>query len=107
MAVVEIEQCVLTQESMKLIILFNILFSLNTVHAQAVTEGSGDETPAAHEPINVAEFKKEEETLLQRNQPFYFAYGRPTSKLQLSFKVPLIKKQPIFFAYTQQMFWNL
>lgn len=66
-----------------------------------------DTTPAEKAPINVSEFKREEDTLLQRHQPFYFAYGRPSSKLQLSFKAPLIKKQPLFFAYTQQMFWNL
>ncbi|MGE3684244.1 MAG: phospholipase A [Bdellovibrionales bacterium] len=39
--------------------------------------------------------------------PFYFAYGEPLSKIQLSFKTPLVRKQPLYFGYTQTMFWAL
>lgn len=91
---------------MKNFALFLLLWPLTSL-AQTQQSAPGDATPGEKEAVNVSEFKKEEESLLKRNQPFYFAYGKPTSKLQLSFKVPIVKDQPIFLAYTQQMFWNL
>lgn len=51
--------------------------------------------------------KEEDGSILERHYPFYFAYGRPTSKLQLSFKSPLIRGVPFYFGYTQFMFWAL
>lgn len=50
---------------------------------------------------------KQDEQILQRHRPFYFAYGDPLSKLQLSFKTPLLTDLPLYFAYTQSMFWAL
>ncbi len=44
---------------------------------------------------------------LSRNQPMYFAFGDPLTKVQLSFKYRLIKKQPIYFGFTQLLFWDL
>lgn len=49
----------------------------------------------------------EDEAILQRHQPFYFVYGEPLSKLQLSFKAPAIRGVPLYFGYTQFMFWAL
>jgi phospholipase A1 len=63
--------------------------------------------PEDKNAVDITEFKREEESILQRHQPFYFAYGNPSSKLQLSFKAPIVKDAPLYFAYTQQMFWNL
>jgi phospholipase A1/A2 len=51
--------------------------------------------------------KQEDESTLQRHLPFYFAYGRPTSKLQVSFKTPIVRDLPLYFGYTQFMFWAL
>ena len=48
-----------------------------------------------------------EDNYLQRHRPFYFAYGQPLTKIQVSFKTPLITDVPLYFAYTQQMFWAL
>lgn len=50
---------------------------------------------------------KEQESLLQRHQPFFFAYGNPTTKAQLSFKVPIVQDIPFYFGYTQIVFWEL
>ena len=50
---------------------------------------------------------EEESSILERHYPFYFAYGRPDSKLQVSFKSPVIRKVPLYFGYTQFMFWAL
>jgi phospholipase A1 len=84
---------------------------IHTFSTFAATDTNKTDTKTAKElenkPISTNEFKKEEESMLKRHQPFYFAYGRPSSKIQVSFKVPIIKDQPFYLAYTQQMFWNL
>ncbi|MGZ3722938.1 MAG: phospholipase A [Bdellovibrionales bacterium] len=50
---------------------------------------------------------KDETDILQRHQPFYFAYGHELSKLQVSFKTPLVRTWQLYFGYTQLMFWAL
>lgn len=40
-------------------------------------------------------------------KPIYFAYGDPLTKLQYSFRVPLLEDSPFNFAYTQMIFWEL
>lgn len=47
------------------------------------------------------------DSVLERHNPFYFAYGNPATKVQLSFKVALIRKVPLYFGYTQLIFWKL
>lgn len=44
---------------------------------------------------------------MQRHHPFYFVYGEPLSKLQVSFKTPILRDSNFYFAYTQVMFWAL
>lgn len=51
--------------------------------------------------------EEEDHTYLLRYNPFYFAYGNPLSKLQLSFRTKIVRGLPLYFAYTQQMFWAL
>lgn len=51
--------------------------------------------------------EEEDQSILERHEPFYFAYGRPLSKLQLSFKSPIVRGVPLYFGYTQFMFWAL
>jgi phospholipase A1 len=78
-----------------------LLFSLwlPLAHAQ--------ETPQVATPTPIEHNDKEEQSLLQRHHPFYFAYGQPLSKLELSFKTPIVKTWPLYFGYTQYMFWAL
>lgn len=40
-------------------------------------------------------------------KPTYFIFGPNDLKLQFSFKYRIAKSFPIYFAYTQQMFWNI
>lgn len=40
-------------------------------------------------------------------RPSYFLYGNPDSKLQVSFKVQLLERYRVYFAYSQLMFWEL
>lgn len=50
---------------------------------------------------------QDDASILQRHYPFYFAYGHGLSKLQLSFKTPLVRTWPLYFGYTQLLFWAL
>lgn len=40
-------------------------------------------------------------------RPLYFAYGDPSTKIQLSFRTELSQSFPLNFAYTQVIFWEL
>ena len=44
---------------------------------------------------------------LERFKPIYFLLGRPHAKIQISFKVQLLRKAPIFFAYSQLLIGDL
>jgi outer membrane phospholipase A len=39
--------------------------------------------------------------------PTYFIFGRNDLKLQFSFKYRLAKSVPVYFGFTQTMFWNI
>src|SRR4051794_3930702 len=39
----------------------------------------------------------EADSFLLRHEPMYFAYGIPLSKLQFSFRAPVIRKVPFYF----------
>jgi len=88
-----------------------ILALLVTLTAHAESEKGGEDY---HPMTNLSEQKdksaavdKDESDILQRHRPFYFAYGHDTSKLQLSFRSPLVRTWPLYFGYTQLMFWAL
>lgn len=51
--------------------------------------------------------RREDEFALKRYRPFYFAFGNPLSKLQISFQTPIFRDRNFYFAYTQIMFWAL
>jgi phospholipase A1 len=53
------------------------------------------------------QIREEEHFLLQKNEPIYFLYGRPDSKIELSFKIKLLDDYPLFFRYNQLIFWDL
>jgi hypothetical protein len=66
--------------------------------------------PDAYQPLAEAKDKaaaidKDETDILQRHNPFYFAYGHELSKIQVSFKTPLVRDWQLYFGYTQLMFW--
>lgn len=71
-------------------------------HADVSSEGSLLDAPNKSKALH-----EEDASILQRHYPFYFAYGRPDSKLQVSFKVPVVRTWPLYFGYTQFMFWAL
>jgi phospholipase A1/A2 len=61
--------------------------------------------PSVTTDVKVQE--KQESFNLTKYRPIYFLWGEPSSKLQVSFKYQLVKVWPIYFAYTQRMFWDL
>jgi len=56
---------------------------------------------------NKEALEQEDNLNLLRHNPLYFAYGDPSSKVQMSFKYRIIKDMSIYFGYTQIMFWDL
>lgn len=86
----------------RILIAATFLFSGLTARAEEGTAGSLIDAPNKNEKLN-----EEEHSILERHYPFYFAYGRPTSKLQISFKSPVVRNFPLYFGYTQFMFWEL
>lgn len=99
-------ETVLVERRRHLLIIFFLLAS-HRVAAQPLTQVAPDKPTTASKQRVSDYLAAQDESILQRHRPFYFAYGEPLSKLQVSFKVPLIQKLPLYFAYTQSMFWKL
>jgi outer membrane phospholipase A len=55
------------------------------------------EIASEHEPIR----------FFERYQPSFFLLGKPITKVQISFKVQILRRVPLFFGYTQLMMWDL
>jgi|GEM_PF-1431913 Outer membrane phospholipase A len=108
-------------------LLFFVLVSSQSVFANQLStppeseEGAKTSTKAdtkvekkEKEDIN-GDIVDEKEKILTRAEalrilyykPMYFAYGNPSAKVQLSFRVPLFEEIPLNFAYTQVIFWEL
>lgn len=87
---------------LKIIIIFSFVTMFS--FASAESEGAG---PKVSLPRNSEEMDKSEASLLERHYPVYFAYSGHLSKVQLSFKTPLVRDLPVYFGYTQVMFWDL
>lgn len=51
--------------------------------------------------------EKKDQLALLRHKQMYLAYGVPLTKLQFSFKSPIIENIPFYFAYSQIIFWRL
>lgn len=88
--------------------MFAILIALSSQAETGTDSPQTSQHDAKQSDINVKrKVDREDASILQRHRPFYFAYGNPVSKLQVSFKVPVIRDWPLYFGYTQFMFWAL
>lgn len=85
----------------KLIFIIAFMFPLTSL-AETGANGS-----LLASPNKVQKMEEEDGSILQRHRPFYFAFGNPLSKLQVSFKAPIIRNVPLYFGYTQFMFWAM
>ncbi len=63
--------------------------------------------PILTKPDKSEALDAEDKEYLLRHNPFYFAYGNPISKIQLSFRTRVHRGVPLYLAYTQRMFWAL
>lgn len=54
-----------------------------------------------------AKIINQENSRIFSHKPVYFAYGDPYTKVQLSFRSALVEKVPLYFGYTQVIFWEL
>ncbi len=78
-------------------LLFSLLFVLSAHGADPVTAGVDPATVDDREPI----------PFLERYKPSYFLLGHPITKVQVSFRVQLVRDLPVHFGYTQLMMWDL
>lgn len=77
---------------MKLLLLFS-LFICGTLRAENSSEIKGVFLTDASEKFSF-------------HQPTYFLGGKDDLKLQFSFKYRMARKVPLYFAYSQLMFWD-
>lgn len=71
-----------------------------------------DELPTLQNPIlnetqKFEALEEQDDFRIFRHKPIYFAYSNPLTKVQLSFRSSLVETWPIFFGYTQVIFWKL
>ncbi len=71
-----------------------VIASLTNARA---AEGPLPEGTSEHEPIRYFE----------RYKPSFFLLGKPITKVQISFKVQILREIPLYFAYSQLMMWDL
>lgn len=83
-----------------------IVFAIFLLITSSLRTHAQEDDPAKAEGHS-AVLHKEDNAYLLRHNPFYFAYGNPVSKVQLSFRTKLISDTPLYFGYTQLMFWAM
>lgn len=71
----------------------------------ATAQELSDKPPLATAVDKAEAIDEENNEVLQRLYPFYVAYGKDEIKLQVSFKTPLVRTWPLYFGYTQLMFY--
>ncbi|MBC7370938.1 MAG: phospholipase A [Bdellovibrionaceae bacterium] len=86
-------------------------FSAN-VFASQVTEDPVPKTqdianPLLEEKHIASAIQDQDDNRIFRHKPVYFAYSNPLTKVQLSFRSALVDDIPLFFGYTQVIFWEL
>ena len=57
--------------------------------------------------LSVAEEAQSELIHFYQFKPTYFLMGTPYTKIEFSFKADVIRSVPLYFGYTQLMFWEL
>lgn len=57
-------------------------------------------------PSKLQEVEKIEDSNIERHRDIYILWGKPDTKVQLSFKLKPLLSQNFYLAYTQQMFWE-
>lgn len=73
------------------------LLAFSTIHSVTAAETPSIPSEDENEPI----------PFLQRYKPTFFLLGKPITKVQLSFKVQILRGVPLHFGFTQLMMWDL
>lgn len=88
-----------------------ILIALLIHPASQAVEETDDpdyvENPLLNEPKKFEALEKQSNFQLLRYKPIYFAYNNPITKLQFSFRSPLVENFRLYFGYSQIIFWKL
>ncbi|RYZ59278.1 MAG: hypothetical protein EOP07_04525 [Proteobacteria bacterium] len=88
-----------------------LLFAVSSFvlpNAKAVAQVIPPDVPITQQPApELKKIQEEDADNIFRHRDIYFLSGEPDSKVQLSFKLRPIRSENLYFAYTQQMFWEL
>ena len=85
-------------------ILFLLLFSLVSF---AEEDPDYFDNPLLNEPKKFEALEKQSSFHILRYKPIYFAYSNPLTKVQFSFRSPIIENLRLYFGYSQIIFWKL
>lgn len=76
-----------------------LLLALAAIHAAPAEDAAPKlpETANDHEPIR----------FFERYKPSFFLLGKLNTKIEISFKVSILREVPLYFGYSQLMIWDL
>lgn len=90
-----------------MIILYSLLVAMSAFSQEAPSQ-TQESSPSILEKRDKFHFlQKQGDMDILRHKPIYFAYNNPLTKVQFSFKSPIIEDIPFYFAYSQIIFWKL
>lgn len=81
--------------------------SLGWAQSEMKPTADVDGITTAQNEKNLPSLNTQETLRILYYKPMYFAYSNPLTKIQLSFRVPLLEEFPLNFAYSQIIFWEL
>jgi phospholipase A1/A2 len=83
------------------------LWDVNTLHAQEANSGETFSLPESEENPELEKIDQERDENLSSHRDIYIISGKPDTKVQLSFKLRVLKRTEIYLGYSQLMFWRL
>lgn len=84
-----------------------LLLLVNNLNFGALAESKNGELEHPLDLLTSPDGLAKEEIKIYRYQPFYFLYGNPRSRVQISLLASPINEIPLFFGYTQRIKWSL
>lgn len=79
---------------------------INCLTGNLVAQENSPSNVTAEQQRSV-DIERQEALSLFKHKPIYFIYGNPDTKVQISFKTLMLDQVPIYFAYSEIIFWQL
>ncbi len=94
---------------MRVLLMFFVILNIyeTPTFAQILETATAIEQERRTNKTNIGILEKSNVENVKNYKPIYFAYGKPYSKVQFSFRSELSDDYPLNFGYTQLVFWEL